>query len=98
MDNPKTYIVVLISLFALLIFIWLNTSNTEKTVTATVISNTLTQSLDGQRRYLTVDSPTIGQQRVSVSTTVSCPVGSTVTLSQTTGTTIEHSLSFVSCE
>ncbi|MDV6252817.1 hypothetical protein [Vibrio sp. EA2] len=98
MDNPKHYILVLVSLVALLLVLWLNASKTEKTVTAKVISNTLTKSLDGQRRYLTINSPETGQQRVSVPASASCPVGSTVTLSRATETTIEQSFSFVSCE
>ncbi|MBR9872797.1 MAG: hypothetical protein GYB23_00870 [Vibrionaceae bacterium] len=98
MDNPQKYILVLISLIVVLLLLWLSAPNTQRTVTATVISNTLTQSLDGQRRYLTINSPETGQQRVSVPTSVLCPVGSTVTLSQTTETTIEQPFSFVRCD
>lgn len=58
------------------------TRSTGTTVQATVIANTLTQSLDGHRRYLTVAIDSVSSLRVSVPSTVDCPIGSTVELNQ----------------
>ncbi|HCM2149313.1 TPA: hypothetical protein N3C02_000382 [Vibrio parahaemolyticus] len=97
MDNPKTYILVLIGSIALLLLLLWGSPTSEKTLSATVISNTLTQSLDGQRRYLTIDAPDIEQQRVAVPITTGCAIGSTATFRQATSSTFEPSLSFVIC-
>ncbi|PFG58407.1 hypothetical protein ATG66_0957 [Vibrio sp. ES.051] len=98
MDNPKTYILVFggLSALLLLLLIWGKPTN-EETVSATVLSNTLTDSLDGQRRYLTINASEIKQQRVIVPISASCPVGSTATFHQTTSSSFYQSLSFVSC-
>ncbi|CAH1527608.1 conserved hypothetical protein [Vibrio jasicida] len=99
LDNPKTYIFVFSGTILLLVFVlWLTSSEKNQTVTTTVISNTLTQSLDGQRRYLTIDLPEQGQAPISVPVTVNCPVGSTVTFNQTTGSLFEQPLTFLKCE
>ncbi|KIN12662.1 hypothetical protein QTO01_17105 [Vibrio mytili] len=98
MDNPKTYILVFACLSAMLLLLLLIPPSTEKTVSATVISNTLTQSLDGQRRYLTIDAVTTGQQRVSVPISVSCSEGATATFKQATDSAIKQPLSLISCE
>ncbi|MDF2152742.1 hypothetical protein [Vibrio sp. CAU 1672] len=100
MDNPKTYILVVVgAMIVLLLSLWLTSSSGEtRIISATVISNTLTQSLDGQRRYLTVESEITGQVRVSVSTSVQCPEGATATFQQTTDTLFEQPLTFIKCE
>ncbi|MGR5550713.1 hypothetical protein [Vibrio sp. PID23_8] len=100
MDNPKTYILVFLGTVIVLAFILLLTSSNDQThtVSARVISNTLTQSLDGQRRYLTIESENIGQQRVSVPTSITCPEGSMATFSQTTDSRFKQPLTFLKCE
>ncbi|MBW3698488.1 hypothetical protein EK599_22685 [Vibrio sp. T187] len=55
---------------------------TGKQVTALVMSNTLTQSLDGHRRYLTLEMGANEIFRLSVAPVQDCPVGSTVELEE----------------
>ncbi|MCG9622337.1 hypothetical protein L1D56_20585 [Vibrio diabolicus] len=98
MDNPKTYMLVFSGFIALLVLLLLIKQTDENTVSATVISNTLTQSLDGQRRYLTINSPEIEQQRVTVPVSASCPVGSIALFHQASRSSLNSSLSFIRCE
>ncbi len=99
LDNPKTYIFVFSGTILLLVLVlWLTSSEKTQTVTTTVISNTLTQSLDGQRRYLTIDLPEQDQAPISVPATVNCQVGSLATFSQTTDSLFEQQLTFLKCE
>ncbi|WP_394251461.1 hypothetical protein [Vibrio profundi] len=56
------------------------TSSTGNQVSATVISNTLTQSLDGHRRYLTLESDLKASFRLGIDPKIDCPVGSIVYL------------------
>ncbi|WP_139133620.1 hypothetical protein [Vibrio splendidus] len=56
------------------------TSETGQRIQAKVISNTLTQSLDGHRRYLTVQTKDNDVFRVSIAPTTDCPIDSVVAL------------------
>ncbi|CAK1694713.1 conserved hypothetical protein [Vibrio crassostreae] len=56
------------------------TSETGQRIQAKVISNTLTQSLDGHRRYLTVQTEDDQVFRVSIPPTTDCPLDSVVAL------------------
>ncbi|WP_182036040.1 hypothetical protein [Vibrio diabolicus] len=94
MDNPKTYMLVFSGFIALLVLLLLIKQTDENTVSATV----LTQSLDGQRRYLTINSPEIEQQRVTVPVSASCPVGSIALFHQASRSSLDSSLSFIRCE
>ncbi|WP_336246163.1 hypothetical protein [Vibrio sp. MMH1-50] len=99
MDNPKTYILAFVSAIVLLyLALWLTSSEEKQLITAEVISNTLTQSLDGQRRYLTVESEVLGLKRVAVPTNVQCSEGAIVTFSQATDSLFEQPLTFINCE
>ena len=99
LDNPKTFILVFVAaIVALCLALWLTSSDETQTITATVISNTLTQSLDGQRRYLTIESEESGIKRVAVPTSPHCPKGSLATFSQPTDSLFEQPLTFLSCE
>lgn len=74
------------------------TSETGQRIQAKVISNTLTQSLDGHRRYLTVQTQDHQVFRISIAPTIDCPIDSTVALdtlsNQITGL---NSYQFVRC-
>ncbi|WP_122046274.1 hypothetical protein [Vibrio atlanticus] len=82
------------------------TSSTGERIQATVISNTLTQSLDGHRRYLTVETSDneLSEKnktetfRVSIPPTTDCPIDSIVVLdtlnNQITG---QSSYQFIHC-
>ncbi|MEZ8066068.1 hypothetical protein [Vibrio sp. FF145] len=80
--------------------------STGKTTEATVISNTLTQSLDGHRRYLTVEmvndefseGTKTGIFRVTIPPTTDCPIDSIVTLDTLTNQiTKQNSYQFIRC-
>ena len=74
------------------------TSQTGQRIEAKVISNTLTQSLDGHRRYLTVQTQDNSVFRVSIAPTTDCPIDSVVSLdtlsNQITG---QSSYQFILC-
>ena len=74
------------------------TSETGQRIQAKVISNTLTQSLDGHRRYLTVQTEDDQVFRVSIAPTTDCPIDSVVALdtlnNQITG---QSSYQFIHC-
>ncbi|WP_454440191.1 hypothetical protein [Vibrio bathopelagicus] len=74
------------------------TSETGQRIQAKVISNTLTQSLDGHRRYLTLQTNDQEIFRVSVAPATDCPIDSMVTLdtlsNQITG---QSSYQFIDC-
>ncbi|MGF1839869.1 hypothetical protein [Vibrio atlanticus] len=74
------------------------TSSTGERIEARVISNTLTQSLDGHRRYLTVETQDNKIFRVSIPPTTDCPLDSVVVLdtlnNQITG---QSSYQFIHC-
>ncbi|MEZ8019517.1 hypothetical protein ACED63_13975 [Vibrio splendidus] len=74
------------------------TSETGQRIQAKVISNTLTQSLDGHRRYLTVQTKDNDVFRISIAPTTDCPIDSMVTLdtlnNQITG---QSSYQFIHC-
>ena len=73
-------------------------SETGQRIQAKVISNTLTQSLDGHRRYLTVQTKDNDVFRVSIAPTTDCPIDSVVALdtlnNQITG---QSSYQFIHC-
>ncbi|UPR37382.1 hypothetical protein ISX50_19200 [Vibrio cyclitrophicus] len=75
------------------------TSETGQRIQAKVISNTLTQSLDGHRRYLTVQTKDNDVFRVSIAPTTDCPIDSVVALdtlnNQITG---QSSYQFIHCK
>ncbi|WKY60472.1 hypothetical protein Q5H80_16680 [Vibrio sp. SNU_ST1] len=82
------------------------TSSTGERIEATVISNTLTQSLDGHRRYLTVEMSDneLSEKnktetfRVSIPPTTDCPIDSIVVLDTLTNQiTEQNSYQFIHC-
>lgn len=99
MDNAKIYIYSFLGLtVVLLVFLLLSKSESEQTiVTMTVESNTLTQSLDGHRRYLVVRSEQYGQQRVSVPPSSDCPVGANASFEVTSTLISATHFKFLSC-
>lgn len=74
------------------------TSSSGEQLKAKVIANTLTQSLDGHRRYLTLQASDQEIFRVSVAPATDCPIDSMVTLdtlsNQITG---QSSYQFIDC-
>lgn len=86
MNNPKIYLVaLLLSSLVLVMALWLKPQFNSETIQATVISQTLTQSLDGHRRYLNVKTDDARSLLVQSDAKIDCPEGSTVALKQQTG-------------
>ncbi len=86
MNNPKIYLVALLFCsLVLVITLWLKPQFNSETIQATVISQTLTQSLDGHRRYLNVETEHAQNLLVQSDAKIDCPEGSTVTLKQQAG-------------
>ncbi|WP_436317885.1 hypothetical protein [Vibrio rotiferianus] len=77
---------------------WLTHSEQKKTVSAKVISNTLTQSLDGQRRYLTVQLKHSGSRRIQVPTSTHCPEGASASFEVTSTVFSAKYFNFLSCQ
>lgn len=99
MDKPKVFLCVFIAaiLVLFLCLLLIPKSHNDHQISARVINNTLTQSLDGQRRYLTVDIQEVGIIRVLVPTSINCPKGANAIFTQPSQTLVEHPLTFVSC-
>ncbi|MEZ9439828.1 hypothetical protein [Vibrio atlanticus] len=100
MKQLKIEFVILLIGIGLLLFLtyFPMTSSTGERIEARVISNTLTQSLDGHRRYLTVETQDNEIFRVSIPPTTDCPLDSVVVLdtlnNQITG---QSSYQFIHC-
>ncbi|AUI88428.1 hypothetical protein BS333_19060 [Vibrio azureus] len=99
MNTPKKYLSAFLFtvIIAGLLFYYASLGKSTP-ISAFVINNTLTQSLDGQRRYLTVHFESIGQRRVLVPVTANCPESFLVTFSQVRRPFIEPSFTFLHCK
>lgn len=81
MNNPKVFTLILIFTFVLLVAVLkLRPEKPVVTIRATVINQTLTQSLDGHRRFLTVVTDELKQHVVTIDPKQDCPEGSIVEL------------------
>ncbi|KII75969.1 hypothetical protein [Vibrio renipiscarius] len=99
MDNPKYYVAALLAALMLLLALLLLRSNNNSQVThVPIIESTLTQSLDGQRRFLTLDMGKGQTHVLSAPTSAQCSPRSQAQIEQTTdlfGRTRYH---FISCQ
>lgn len=81
MNNPKVFLTAMLLLClifaATVLFL---PAAASSTVTGTVVSQTLTQSLDGHRRYLSVSLTDGHTVLVTAPATSNCPQGSSITL------------------
>lgn len=83
MNNPKIYLIALFTCSLLLAFVlWLKPQPQAELINAKVISQTLTQSLDGHRRYLNVVTDQNHTILVQLDAKVDCPKDSQVTIQQ----------------
>ncbi|TFH90192.1 hypothetical protein [Vibrio ouci] len=81
MNNPKVFTLILIFTFVLLIVVLkLRPEKQSVTIRATVISQTLTQSLDGHRRFVNVVTEDQQQFLIPTDPKLDCPKGSVVLL------------------
>ncbi|WP_117234158.1 hypothetical protein [Vibrio maerlii] len=99
MNNPKTLIAAFIVACILLYTVLkLFQSESNETVTATVVSQTLTQSLDGHRRYLNIKTSDGEIALLTIPPSQDCPEGSQVKLSkQSYQATDKPTMRFISC-
>ncbi|MGY3571426.1 hypothetical protein [Vibrio paucivorans] len=101
MNNPKVYVLCLLVAFGILFAVLKLQPDTSINVEtqATVLESTLTQSLDGHRRYLTVETQQAKLYRVSVPITNECTKGDTVKLrGNTSNLETSTSFQFISCK
>ncbi len=71
---------------------------TEHKISATIIANTLTQSLDGHRRYLTLEHSELGTFRLGIPPTTNCQVNDLALLQELSNKlTQKSSYQFISC-
>ncbi|MGF1908438.1 hypothetical protein L4C38_03235 [Vibrio kasasachensis] len=81
MNNPKIFIFAfLIACLALISLLWLSPEKNVQGIQGTVVSQTLTQSLDGHRRYLNVITDDNQTLLIPSPATVDCPKGSRIAL------------------
>ncbi|NVD07843.1 hypothetical protein FCU94_13210 [Vibrio sp. JPW-9-11-11] len=81
MDTPKIFLATLaVACVVLVTLLWLKTDHGQQ-FNGRVLSQTVTQSLDGHRRYLKVTSPQ-GELMLQVAATIDCPAGSEVAIEQ----------------
>ncbi|UUM32509.1 hypothetical protein [Vibrio japonicus] len=99
MDNPKIYLATFIlSILVLTLVIFIQPKDNGEVDSGIVISQTLTQSLDGHRRYLNVRTQHDKLILIQAPEATQCPKGYNVTfkVKQDPATAIT-SYKFVSC-
>ncbi len=83
MNNPKIYLIALLLCSLLLVVVlWFQPQPKAELIKATVLSQTLTQSLDGHRRYLNVVTEHNQSLLVQSDAKIDCPKDSRVTIQQ----------------
>ena len=99
MSNPKIYLTTLFtSLLVLILLLYFQSPNRSDTQVGFVVSQTVTQSLDGHRRYLSVRTQTNELILIQSPVNANCPKGYRVTFKEEQGLTQEIiSYKFVSC-
>ncbi|CAM3229186.1 hypothetical protein [Vibrio neptunius] len=81
MNNPKIFLAALLLLALVLLgLIAINKPKQTTRVQALVLTQTLTQSLDGNRRFLNIEFGDGGQTMISIPPQTECPVNSIVEL------------------
>ena len=98
MDNPKVYIgALLVSLAMLLALLLVNSSNSQ-VITAQVVASTLTQSLDGQRQFITLNMSDGQKHVLTVPLTARCVVNQNAQLERSSDLFGRTSYRLISCQ
>ncbi len=99
MSNPKIYLATFFtSLLVLILLLYFQPPNRSDTQVGFVVSQTVTQSLDGHRRYLSVRTQTNELILIQSPVNANCPKGYRVTFKEEQGLTQKTmSYKFVSC-
>lgn len=83
MNNPKIYLAVFaVSCLVLFGLIKLFPSKQAENFKSVVLAQTLTQSLDGHRRYIQIETEAPDALLVQIDPLIDCPQGSTVEVSK----------------
>lgn len=93
----KLTILLLLLTLVLVALVSLRPARTQTTLQVRLIDNTLTQSLDGQRRYLLIESEDTGKQLISVSPTTECHVGDVIAVQKVLTEQQDVYYRFLSC-
>lgn len=99
MNNPKIYLATFVlSILVLVFIILIQPKHNDEVYSGVVISQTLTQSLDGHRRYLSIRTQHDELILVPSPASIHCPEGYNVTFKTKQGfVTTVTSYKFVSC-
>lgn len=98
MSSAKKLTILLLLLTLLLVaMLALRPERTQIELQVHLIDNTLTQSLDGQRRYLLVESKETGKQLINVPPTTDCQVGEVITVQKVLTEQQDIYYRFISC-
>lgn len=99
MKNQKIYLATFFaSLLVLILLLYFQPQSRSNTQVGLVVSQTVTQSLDGHRRYLSVRTQTNELILIQSPVNANCPIGYRVTFKEEQGLTQEiMSYKFVSC-
>ncbi len=98
MSSAKKLTLILLLLTLLLIaMLVLRPSSTKRHIQVELLENTLTQSLDGQRRYFLISSAITGKVLMLVTPTADCQTGTNITIEQNTVQEQETEYRFISC-
>ncbi|WP_434998753.1 hypothetical protein ACRZ5S_19395 [Vibrio scophthalmi] len=98
MDNPKYFLAALLAaLMLLLALLWFNSDSNSQVTTVPIIESTLTQSLDGQRRFLTLDLGEGNTHVISAPISVQCNLQELAQIEIATDRLGHVSYHFISC-
>ncbi|MGY2575535.1 hypothetical protein [Vibrio sp. C8] len=98
MSSAKKLTILLLLLTLLLVaMLALRPERTQIELQVHLIDNTLTQSLDGQRRYFLVESKETGKQLINVPPTTDCQVGDVITVEKVLTEQQDIYYRFISC-
>ncbi|NIY94491.1 hypothetical protein [Vibrio diazotrophicus] len=98
MSSAKKLTILLLLMTLLLVAILsLRPERTQTELQVHLIDNTLTQSLDGQRRYFLIESKDIGKQLINVPPTTDCQIGEVITVQKVLTEQQDVYYRFISC-
>ncbi|MBD0787370.1 hypothetical protein HUO09_13530 [Vibrio sp. Y2-5] len=96
-SSKKLTILLLLMTLLLVAILSLRPERTQTELQVHLIDNTLTQSLDGQRRYFLIESKDIGKQLINVPPTTDCQIGEVITVQKVLTEQQDVYYRFISC-
>ncbi|MDR9828063.1 hypothetical protein RCJ22_20950 [Vibrio sp. FNV 38] len=98
MDRPKVFVITLVVLVLLLIVLLMLNQHTRETLTFPIVAQTATQSLDGDRRYLTLFDDKGQPFVVTIPASVDCSHASHARVTASKEFVTRPHFKFVSCQ